>query len=869
MRLLIDLQGAQSESRYRGIGRYSIALARALIKQAADRHEISILLNGGLRESIDPLRQLFDGLLPADRFRVFDLPLPAAARFAANQWRARAAALIREDFIAKLSPDAVLVSSLFEGLWDDASVSIGELTGQRPFTAVVHYDLIPHLMPQEYLADTLQRAYYQRQIQSLLRSNLLLAISEHSRQEVIHSLNISPERVCTIMSAADPIFSPSAQICTVHEMAAAAAATNAAFKSITRYPVVCAPGGFDARKNIERLIQAYALLSPQLRSAHQLVIASRLAEWQYRHLLSVARSAGLSQDELIMTGYLRDTELVALYRMAQLFVFPSLHEGFGLPVLEAMACGAPVIGSNTTSIPEVIAAEEALFDPHSITSIASTMDVFLSDDARRDDLRQHCLARASLFSWERTAGLAIEALERNFSNDDKTTSEDSWAAAERSLPHGLSPTLRRSLVEIAAPSSNYDWLAASAALAFHHPTRSACHLLVDISEIVRTDARTGIQRVVRALLLQLLQRPPQDVIVMPIYFAGKGYRVAGAFTRKLLEQAGRQDLANEFKFEDALIDFYHGDVYFALDLNTMTAAAHAAHLRMKALGVRCCFVVYDILPARHPEWWPASDAGSFAQWLSCVSLVADRLVCISRAVADDLEDWLASQSPKGLVGRTRSFHLGADIADSVPSRGLPPNASNILECIAERPSFLMVGTLEPRKGHAQVLSAFEAMWEGGESVNLVIVGKRGWLVDSLIGRLARHPQAGHRLFWLEAISDEYLDCVYATCTCLIAASEGEGFGLPLIEAARHGIPILARDLPVFREVTDGHAIFFSGLAANDIQAAVTNWLQSHSRGLVPSSSEMARLTWQESADQLLAALDLSVARPLPGAAIRH
>lgn len=856
MRLLIDLQGAQSESRYRGIGRYAIALAQSIARRAADRHEIWLMLNGALYPSIEPIRQTFVGLLPAERIRVFDLPYPVAMRESANLWRSRAAALLREDFIATLAPDAVLVTSLFEGFLDDACVSVGELPGPKPFTAVVHYDLIPLLMPEQYLTDPRQRACYQRQMQSLARADLLLAISEHTRQEALSALGIASQKVCTIMSAADPMFAPSVSTGEPPEQVSISDA-------ITRHAVVCAPGGFDPRKNIERLIQAYALLSPQLRSAHQLVIASRLSDGQRRHLMSVAQSAGLTEDELVLTGFLSDTQLMSLYRAARLFVFPSLHEGFGLPVLEAMACGAPVIGSNTTSIPEVIGAEQALFDPHSASAIADTMSLMLSDPDRLAALRQHCLTRAATFSWEVTADRAIAAIELALASSSVASGAITPSAASSEppmperLPTGLSATLCQSLAAIDAPSSSADWIAASAAIAFHHPASATRQLFVDVSEIARTDARTGIQRVVRALLLQLLQRPPQGIEVVPVRFADKVYRTASAFTQRLLEHAGLEQIAQGLAPDDTPIDPHHGDVYFSLDLNPMTAAVHAAQLRLHALGVRCCFVVYDILPLRHPQWWPPGGSEVFANWLRCITVVADRMACISQAVADDLEDWLAEQSPPGAAGRTRSFHLGAEIADSIPSRGLPPDADAVLARIAARPSFLMVGTLEPRKGHAQVLAGFEAMWAAGQAVNLVIVGKRGWLVDTLVERLSHHPRAADSLFWLEGISDEYLDRVYAACTCLIAASEGEGFGLPLIEAARHGIPILARDIAVFREVAGDHALYFSGARAQDIQDAVTQWRGLQARGLTHTSSGMPWLTWEESAHQLLQALDLT------------
>jgi glycosyltransferase involved in cell wall biosynthesis len=166
----------------------------------------------------------------------------------------------------------------------------------------------------------------------------------------------------------------------------------------------------------------------------------------------------------------------------------------------------------------------------------------------------------------------------------------------------------------------------------------------------------------------------------------------------------------------------------------------------------------------------------------------------------------------------------------------------------------MVSTIEPRKGHAQTLAAFEALWEEGHQINLVIVGKRGWLVDDLVARLSNHPAKGRTLFWLEGISDEYLEKIYSAGTCLIAASEGEGFGLPLIEAAQHHLPMIVRDLPVFREIAGEHAFYFQGMSESDLAKSIRAWLQLFERSEHPDSKAMPWLTWEESAKQLQAVL---------------
>ena len=141
----------------------------------------------------------------------------------------------------------------------------------------------------------------------------------------------------------------------------------------------------------------------------------------------------------------------------------------------------------------------------------------------------------------------------------------------------------------------------------------------------------------------------------------------------------------------------------------------------------------------------------------------------------------------------------------------------------------------------------------------MIVGPEGWgpvpvhlrrNIPEIVEALRDHPELGKRLFWLEGISDEYLERVYAASVCLIAASENEGFGLPLIEAARHRLPILARDIPVFREVAGKHASYFSGKGPKDLARAVKDWLALFAQDRHPRSDDLPWLTWAQSAERL-------------------
>lgn len=148
------------------------------------------------------------------------------------------------------------------------------------------------------------------------------------------------------------------------------------------------------------------------------------------------------------------------------------------------------------------------------------------------------------------------------------------------------------------------------------------------------------------------------------------------------------------------------------------------------------------------------------------------------------------------------------------------------------------------------------MGVGGDA-NLVMVGKLGWKTEVLAGKILNHPEFGKKLFWLDGISDEYLNEVYNASSCLIAASYGEGFGLPLVEASAHGIPIIARDIPVFREVAGDGAFFFKGYSAGDLMNAIQEWQKLSEAKKAPISSSIKKLSWSESAKNLLQSIGIS------------
>ena len=401
MRIVIDLQAAQASNRNRGVGRYSLSLAKAMVLNRGE-HEIQIALSGLFPETIEPIRAAFEGLLPQENIHVWHAVPPVSKARQENDWRRLSAEKVREAFLASLRPDIVHVASLFEGFGDDAATSVGVFTNIP--TAVTLYDLIPLIHRLPYLENPSVEAWYFEKLEHLRRADMWLAISESSRQEGLQHLNLPANRVVSISTAADAHFQSI-------ELSAVAEQEICQEYGLLR-PFVMYTGGIDHRKNIGGLIRAFALLPLKIRREHQLAIVCTTRPEDKQLLLDLARKHGLNADDVVLTGFVPEDHLIALYNLCKLFVFPSWHEGFGLPVLEAMHCGAPVIGANTSSLPEVIGWEQALFDPRSDEAISAKMEQALCDDAFRAELLRRGRLQAEMFSWDDTAKRAIAAFER-------------------------------------------------------------------------------------------------------------------------------------------------------------------------------------------------------------------------------------------------------------------------------------------------------------------------------------------------------------------------------------------------------------------------------------------------------------------------
>ncbi|MHA6769724.1 glycosyltransferase [Sphingobium ummariense] len=400
MRIVIDLQPCQNGSRHRGIGRYSLSLAKAMV--GADRnHDYIIALNRSFPDSIDVVRRSFDGLLPPSAFVTYSVPPMATSADPLNAWRNRAAELVRAHFLESLSPDVVFIPSLFEGFWDDTVVSVEK--GAPYLTAVTLHDLIPLEDPVRYLGGEQDRAAYFRRLNDARRADLLLAVSRYAADDAIVRLGLPANQVVVAYGGVGEEFRAP------RKNAAEKAALLAKY-GIER-PYVMAASPLEPRKNLEGLIAGFASMAKELHHTYQLALAGKMDAYARKYLGDLAEAEGLPPGAVVFPGFVADEDLPALYHHSRVFAFPSYSEGFGLPLLEAMACGAPVVGSSKTSIPEVLGRRDLMCDPANAVEIGQTIERILTQPDLERELREFGPRRAAEFSWARSAATALDAIE--------------------------------------------------------------------------------------------------------------------------------------------------------------------------------------------------------------------------------------------------------------------------------------------------------------------------------------------------------------------------------------------------------------------------------------------------------------------------
>ncbi len=951
--LLFDLQSLQNGSSTRGIGRYTREHLRALIDEVEPAFELHCTLDLTYEEQAGKVLGEFANDIPADRLHGYRYPPGLFSAYATIEAQAAFPEELVRLHVEALAPDVVHVPSLFEGAVE-ACASLGRVArAHGSLTSCLVHDLIPLVMSEHYLSDPRIRSWYEHKVSQLREFDVLLTNSQASKDDAVRLLDLDPQRVQVIYAGYSKTFQRPVDIDATRQRLAKRFGLTAGYVLYT--------GNNDFRKNTRGAIAGFAAVPRAVRQGLKLVLNQTE---QADELRLFAQQCGLEPDALVMTGYITDRELVDLYAGCRAFVFPSLYEGFGLPVVEAMACGAPVIVGNNSSLKEIVELDDARFDAASPAATGAALQRVLEDDAWCDHLRRYGLDRVQTFSWKRTAQLSIQAwqaalehrqsrrssyqgrsrvtlvlptdlpgdgaahwveqvalygrginLELACTDPDQwpnylhvqefphvpatadisadvlvvlESSEhaqvlrglafpgameplvrENWKGVQSLLVHGrlpaadyalpgllagalgaleagaqagelaavVAPMLRCSPVQVATDlvdaGTVIEWveavrggsahLSASGIASLLKPTMppnagliadkvheslrsiSECggprRVLIDMSELARVDYGTGIQRVVRNLVRELCSRNAEGrLFFVPVYHEGEQIRSAHLLVKQML--------GVECPAFDESEGIGSRDMLFLADSAWVGPERFLPSIgKVRRNGGEVAVFFHDIIPLRFPQTCGEGMPRAFRAWTEFAVRHADVFVCNSLTTAEDLQAWIAENDPEQRPGhRIGHVHLGSDVVEAGTASVVRPEIQALFD--AGTRTFLAVGTLEPRKDYATILKAFEAAWDAGLQANLLIIGKDGWGSEALIQSILGSTYFNTRLFWPQKVNNAELDLAYRSTHGLIQASLSEGFGLPIVEAARHGTPLLLSDIGVFREIAGEHAAYF-------------------------------------------------------------
>lgn len=265
-------------------------------------------------------------------------------------------------------------------------------------------------------------------------------------------------------------------------------------------------------------------------------------------------------------------------------------------------------------------------------------------------------------------------------------------------------------------------------------------------------------------------------------------------------------------------------------------------------GGKVINLIYDIIPIEHPERCDRFMINNFKNMLSKVLQNSDGIITDSKTVADKIISLISKESIK----IKEDFKIGWLHIGFSPKNFINNNIENenIKSIIKEKP-FIIVGTIEPRKGHVFALDAFEELWEKGSNLKLCIIGKVGWNVEKLVERIKGHEEYGKKLFFIEYPTDEELAYCYRNSEALIFPSIDEGFGLPLIEAASFKLPLILSDIEIFRELANDNALYFKSANPKDLKDTIIKYVELKSNNLLPQSEKIKINTWEDTFNSII------------------
>lgn len=377
-------------SKNRGIGNYVHSQLKTVLEQ--DRENRYFFFNAFGETDLFP-EETASGRLREEDF----LCVKDGAFLRAKGFREFYGELVKT-FLRKNQIDVFYITSPFDGIVPAYEQSWFSETR----TVAICYDIIPYLFPERYLQTEKKKKWYMECVKVLEWVDRILVISQSVKDDLIRCLGLSADKIEVIWGAPDPQFR---QI-----PIAADEKARLLEKFAIDSPFIMCTGGNDWRKNLDGLITAYGRLPKELHRQYQLVIVCKLNKATVNLFTDLAEKLGVG-GRVVLTNFVTDEELLQLYNLAALMAFPSKYEGFGLPVVEAWACGTPVLTSRNSSLGQIAGDAAVLVDPESVESVTEGLRRALQE-TDLEQLTKKGQERLGLFQWEHVADETVKAFEK-------------------------------------------------------------------------------------------------------------------------------------------------------------------------------------------------------------------------------------------------------------------------------------------------------------------------------------------------------------------------------------------------------------------------------------------------------------------------
>ena len=748
MRIAIDLQGIQSEgSRKRGIGRYSFEIINNLLNY--HKNNEYILVSNWTMQNV---RHEFSHQLENNKNISFlewysPTPLSFISHKKVNRELAK---LLRTYAYNCLHADIILVTSFLEGFSDNCFTEFDFDSLEAPVISIF-YDLIPLLNPDLYLNPNPEFSkFYSNKLECIRNFDALLAISQSSSEEARKYLHIDKTKIFNISSACDKaIFNKS--INNDHNL-------KDFFSKVPNFLLYSGAG--DPRKNLKNLLQAFSLLPEEYQKKYNLVLVGKLLPPEINMINDLVKCLKIEQSNIHILGYVSDFDLVTLYRNCHLFVFPSLHEGFGLPVLEAMSCGAPVIGSSTTSIPEIIQTDEAMFDPHDAYKIRDLIQKSIEDDEFLFFLKSNSLIQSEKFSWLSTVDNLINICSSLVKKSKKDTSVFNWQFIQDQNTI-FQDNLIKKLVD-------------------NIKDRGDINLIKVLSSSID---KTNIG--LRNYLRKISNNKEIDSWMIEGPFDSN-------YSLSILNRSFTLFLENQIKYVFINITEGYGDYKVDTSFLHQFPRIYSKYSKSKNINNYPDVVSRNLFPPRvsdlnarinllHAYGWEESEFPP--KWISDFNLYLQGITVMSSQVKKILLD-------NGLHIPVRVCGLGID---HFTDNSISVDQKISLSINPKKYKFLHVSSCFPRKGIDILLEAYCNKFTNNDDVSLIIKTFENIHnnIDIQITKLKKNnPDFPHIIVLKEDLNNKEMSYLYSICDVLVAPSRGEGFGLPIAEAMFFDLPVI-------------------------------------------------------------------------------